>query len=220
MHIDLSFFDLDGTLYPESSGLWLAIKQRIDDYLLEKMGFESQEAQQIRQKFLMKYGTTLRGLQLEYQIDTEEYLAFVHDLPLNKYLQPDPALRQMLAELNIPKWIFTNSDINHVNNVLAFVGLQNLFEGIIEIHSLNFSCKPQDEAYQKALAAAGRSSAKGCLFIDDSPANIQTARRLGFTTVLISSHSQDSVSEFTIGTIHDLPRLFPALWPNNWEKEV
>ena len=77
MHIDLSFFDLDGTLYPESSGLWLAIKQRIDDYLLEKMGFESQEAQQIRQKFLMKYGTTLRGLQLEYRsIQKNTWLLF------------------------------------------------------------------------------------------------------------------------------------------------
>ncbi|NJD59536.1 MAG: pyrimidine 5'-nucleotidase, partial [Anaerolineae bacterium] len=57
------------------------------------------EIAKIRQQYLEQYGTTLRGLQAYYEVDTEEYLAFVHDLPLEEFFMPDPPLRQYILSL-------------------------------------------------------------------------------------------------------------------------
>jgi putative hydrolase of the HAD superfamily len=142
MRFETLFFDLDGTLYPEDNGLWDAIKARIDRYLLEVMGFTPQEARRLRKVFMQQYGTTLRGLQTEFHIDAEHYLAYVHDLPLDQYLAPNPALRGLLLGLSARRWIFTNSDAGHAGRVLDALGLAGCFEGIIDIRALEFICKP------------------------------------------------------------------------------
>ena len=73
--------------------------------------------------YYIHYGTTLRGLQIHYGIQPKEYLNFVHDLPLHQYLQPNPALREMLRSIPKKRWIFTNSDQPHVERVLSILGI-------------------------------------------------------------------------------------------------
>ena len=43
-----------------------------------------EEVDILRRNYFEQYGTTLRGLQIHHQVDTDEYLAYVHDLPLEK----------------------------------------------------------------------------------------------------------------------------------------
>ncbi|MCX8025711.1 MAG: hypothetical protein N3A60_10960, partial [Thermanaerothrix sp.] len=112
-------FDLDDTLYPASSGVWEAIGERIDLFIHQKLGLSHEEVEPFRKNLFRTFGTTLRGLYLQYHIDPAEYLAFVHDIPLERYLQPNPALRTLLKVLPYPKVIFTNADKNHANRVLA-----------------------------------------------------------------------------------------------------
>ncbi len=59
-------------------------------------------------------GTTMRGLQIHHQIDTDDYLAYVHDLPLHDYLYPNPQLRSLLTSLPQRRWIFTNADADYI----------------------------------------------------------------------------------------------------------
>lgn len=213
MDIKCVFFDLDGTLYPASTGLWLAIKQRIDRYLVTQMHFSPEQAQTVRQYFLEKYGTTLRGLQIENKVDEQDFLDFVHDLPIEQYLRPDPGLVQLIQTLKVPKWIFTNSDRKHAVRILSFLGLENEFEGIIDIHALNFICKPQPEAYHTAMNIAQQYQAGNCLFIDDSPVNIASAKTLGFLTVFVTDNGNHAPADHTIQHLEELPRLYPDLWP-------
>ncbi len=63
------FFDLDDTLYPANSGLWLEIRSRMEQYMHERLGLPEDKIPELRQIYLEKYGTTLRGLQHEFQID-------------------------------------------------------------------------------------------------------------------------------------------------------
>ena len=93
------FFDLDDTLYQRGNGLWDQIRQRMSQYMHERLGLSWEEIPLIRQTYYENYGTTLRGLQQHYQVDAEEYLAYVHDLPLEHYLQPAPELRKLLLSL-------------------------------------------------------------------------------------------------------------------------
>jgi hypothetical protein len=109
MRFKALFFDLDETLYPATNGLWKAIRERIHAYMLERMEFPPEKIQALREKYFREYGTTLRGLQINHSVDLEEYLAFVHDVPLDQYLQPDPEQRRLIESLPVKKYIFTGS---------------------------------------------------------------------------------------------------------------
>jgi len=218
MRFNTLFFDLDDTLYPSSTGLWNAIRDRMSQYMHERFNIPWEEIPRIRIQYLETYGTTLRGLQQFYNVDTEEYLAFVHDLPLDQYLYPEPAVRSMLNSLPQQKWIFTNADQAHALRVLAVLKLSDCFKGVIDLHALNFFCKPEKETYLRALEIAGQENPSGCVLLDDSVRNLAPARELGFTTVLIrnhvssSSNFQDPAVDYTVSHPCELRHIFPALW--------
>ena len=120
------FFDLDDTLYDSSNGLWEAIRARMNQYMVERLGLPEDEVPEIRRRYFLTYGTTLRGLQKHYRVDADDYLDYVHDLPLREYLQPRDELKMMLLSLTQHRWIFTNADANHARRVLE-VRLGRLF---------------------------------------------------------------------------------------------
>jgi len=206
------FFDLDDTLYAHNNGLWDAIAERMDRFLREIMDFSPEEASSLRQKYYQTYGTTLRGLQIHHQLDPLKYLHYVHDLPLHRYLKPDPALRVLLTGLPARKYIFTNADQAHARRVLQLLEIADCFDGIIDVEAMDYHCKPEIEAYQCALALTGEPAPRFCTYIDDSARNLAPARELGFTTVLVSPNGEDPSAHYTIATIKELPTALPDLW--------
>jgi putative hydrolase of the HAD superfamily len=210
----VALFDLDDTLYARASGLWPAIGQRINTYMMERLGLQPDEAIAMRQMYLNTYGTTLNGLRAEYGIDTEDYLAFVHDLPLERYLQPSPELDQMLARLPLRKVIFTNSDAPHARRVIERLGVAQHFERIVDVHAVNFLSKPDPRAYQQALALSG-AAADECLFVDDAARNLRPAHELGMTAVLISpaGSALPAGIDYQIDTILELEPLLHRIQP-------
>lgn len=207
------FFDLDDTLYASSNGLWEAIRERMSTYMHERLGLPWDEVSKLRRYYYETYGTTLRGLQRHYQVDADDYLNYVHDLPLEQYLTPDPRLRTMLKSLPQERWIFTNADADHATRVLNILGLSDCFTGIIDVRAILFACKPEPIAYQRALALAGRPAPAECVMMDDSALNLSTAHELGFTTVLVNSngHPHPNVN-INLNSILELPEVMPELW--------
>lgn len=206
------FFDLDDTLYDNSNGLWEAIRNRMGEYIQNLLGLTPDETATLRRNYFTTYGTTLRGLQIHHQVNSDDYLAHVHDLPLDQFLQADHDLRGMLSSLPHRKFIFTNADDAHAIRVLDILGVRDCFNGIIDVHALGYHCKPEPEAYQIAMQLAGEEDVSRCLFIDDSPRNLATARQLGFTTILVGNHNMDQTAHYSIANLKDLPELLPELW--------
>lgn len=206
------FFDLDDTLYPASSGLWDAIRERMNAYMQRLIDLPLADIISLRQGYLEKYGTTLRGLQAHYDVDRDEYLAFVHNLPLEKFIQPDPGLRTILLSLPQRRWIFTNSDDNHAGRVLSILGIKDCFDGIIDIRAIDFACKPDKIAYERALAITGDENPKQCIIFDDSARNLAPARVMGFYTVLVGKNGVGPVADRAITSLHDLSESMPELW--------
>jgi pyrimidine 5'-nucleotidase len=209
------YFDLDDTLYPAKSGLWDAIRDRMNEYMKKFIDLPMAEIVNLRQGYLEKYGTTLRGLQAHYDVDVDEYLEFVHDLPLEKYIQPDPALRSLLLSLRQRRWIFTNSDINHAKRVLKILGIADCFNGIIDIRAIEFACKPDKIAYRKALSVANDVDPTQCVIFDDALRNLAPARVMGFYTVLVGKNSSEPSVDRTITSLHELRECMPELWQNS-----
>jgi pyrimidine 5'-nucleotidase len=208
------FFDLDDTLYPKNNGLWEAIRERMTDYLRDPLGFHEEEIPELRQSYLETYGTTLRGLQINHSVDKDEYLAYVHDLPLEEYISPNPKLRDVLNSLPQQKWVFTNADTNHARRVLNVLGIEDCFDGIIDVRALGFLCKPQPKAYLRALTLVDESDPKECVLFEDSLRNLIPAQAVGITTVLVGSNELQSGADYALGNLEELPQVFPQLW---WE---
>jgi len=203
------FFDLDGTLYANDNGLWDEIGARMNQYLELRMGMPADQVSDIRSNYFQKYGTTLRGLQEHHKVDEADYLAYVHDVPLHDYLQPSPELREILLSLPQECWIFTNADSDHAQRVITVMGLTDCFEGIIDIRSTNYACKPQVESFCQALSIAGQPTEKNCVMIDDSLRNLITAREVGMTTVLIGENNEiNSEIDFVFPDLLSIPEIF------------
>jgi pyrimidine 5'-nucleotidase len=207
MRFSTFFFDLDDTLYPPAAGLWEQIGGRINLYLSERMGFPPENVQAIREKYFRQYGTTLRGLQANHQVDMDDYLAFVHDVPLDQYIQPNPALRSALESIPARKFIFTNADVNHARRVMSVVGVGDLFEGIIDVHAIAPYCKPMPEAFTLALERVGRPAPAECALLDDQPRICRAARQAGMFAILVGRSSAGEDADVAISQLADLPKL-------------
>ena len=207
MQFTTLFFDLDDTLYPPDTGLWGAIAGRIHLYMTERMGFLPEQAVTMRESYFREFGTTLRGLQANHNVDMDDYLAFVHDVPLDRYLHPDPEVRQAIAGIPVKKFIFTNSDTNHTRRVLEAVGLQGLFDGVIDVHSMAPFCKPMPGAFALALKAAGNPEPQTCVLLDDQARITRAARSLGLYTILVGKATAGDDAEAALLRLTDLPGL-------------
>jgi putative hydrolase of the HAD superfamily len=200
------FFDLDETLYPARSGVWEAIARRIDLYMHVRLGIPTAEIPALREHLFKTYGTTLRGLCLTRHIDELDYLAFVHDIPLEDFLTPDPRVRAMLARYPQRKVVFTNADQHHARRVLAMLNLEDCFERIVDILDVSPYCKPMPEAFDLALKKANVPSAQESVFIDDTRSNLIAARRAGFFTIHVGSTTPNG-SHAAITSLLDLPSV-------------
>ncbi len=207
MQFSTFFFDLDDTLYPPDTGVWEQIGNRINLYLSERMGFPTDQVQKVREKYFREFGTTLRGLQANHQVDMDDYLAFVHDVPLHLFIHPNPALRVALESIPGRKFIFTNADKNHAGRVIAAVGLQGLFDGIIDVHSIAPYCKPMPEAFHLALEKAGHPDPHTCVLLDDQPRITRAARMLGMYTILVGKSDAGADADAALLQLPDLPSL-------------
>ena len=201
------FFDLDDTLYPTSSGLWHAIKERMNIYMRDHMGFDPTEIPSLREKYYLQYGTTLRGLQANHEIDVQDFLAFVHDLPLGVYIQPSPALCEIIASLRTRNLIFTNADAAHARRVLKALELDDYFQEIVDVNAVAPYCKPMPESFQIALQMAGESDPGRCVMIDDLPRTTRAARQAGLFSILFGANDSHPDADATLTDWRNLPSI-------------
>jgi len=184
MRFTTIFFDLDDTLYPSNTGLWKAIKNRMNDYMRERMDIPEEDIAQLREKYYLQYGTTLRGLQKHHKINVDDYLAYVHDLQLKDFLTPDPLQRSIIASLPTRNLIFTNADSAHAERVLHTLNLRDLFSVIMDINTVAPYCKPMPESFEIAMKLADENNPSRCVMIDDLKRTTRAAKEAGMFSIL------------------------------------
>jgi len=205
------FFDLDDTLYPSNAGLWLAIKNRMNDYMRERMNIPADEIPALREKYFLQYGTTLNGLQKHHQIDVDDYLAYVHDLPLGDYLTPDPAQRSVIASLTTRNLIFTNADIHHAERVLAALNLRDLFSAIVDVNTVAPYCKPMPESFAIAMKLAGEADPSRCVMIDDLTRTTHAAKSAGMFSILFGETATNGDAHASFSNWNELTNILESI---------
>ncbi len=207
MRYSTIFFDLDDTLYPASSGLWPTLKQRINQYMIERLGIAPEDVPQLREKFFRTYGTTLRGLQANYKVDMQDYLHYVHDVRLTDYIHPDAVQQEVLASLPTRNIVFTNADTQHARRVLSVLQIEPYFAGIVDVNVMEPYCKPSPEAFALAMRSAGEADPSKCVLIDDLPHTTRAARVFGMYSILYGGAPGGDAADAGFSDWQALPAL-------------
>lgn len=192
-------FDLDNTLYNPAHDLFSLIDVRINRFMRDVVEIPHAEVDGLRRRYWQNYGATLQGLIRHHNIDPESYLDYVHDVDVTTRIKPDHDLRNSLAKLQAPCYIFTNGSQQHAERVTQALGITELFADIFDIRIAAYQPKPNPEPYHGVLQALG-IPARECVMIEDSVENLRQARELGMKTILVQSGQTVTGFDLQVGT--------------------
>lgn len=182
-HVRAWVFDMDDTLYPREQGLMSLVQARINAFVVEAVGLAPEEAGVLQRQFLDEHGTTLAGLMANYAVDTERFLHEVHDVPLDG-LEPNPRLAERLNALPGQCYVFTNGATEYAHRVLDRIGIADCFAGVFAIEHGDLTPKPAPSTFRRMLERFEIESHRAAFF-EDTPRNLEPAKALGMTTILI-----------------------------------
>ena len=187
-HVEDWIFDLDNCLYPASTNLFALIDIRMGEYIQRLLACDPVEARAVQKKHFLEHGTTLAGLMRSHDVSPREFLDFVHDIDLAR-IAADPALVAALDRLPGRKFVFTNADERYAGRVLDRLGLANAFDGMHDIHAMNYAPKPDPASYRALCDRFGIDPARA-VFVEDMARNLIPAKKLGMTTVWVDNGSE------------------------------
>ncbi|MDB2324782.1 pyrimidine 5'-nucleotidase [Alphaproteobacteria bacterium] len=178
-------FDLDNTIYPARSNLFVRVAVRITEFVATHFKVPHDEARIIQKDLFQRYGTTMRGLMVEQGLAPEDYLHFVHDIDVSD-LPHEVELDTMLSRLPGRKHIFTNGTVPHAENILNAYGIRHHFDHIFDIIGADYVPKPEAHAFDKFIQTTGIDPS-GAVMIEDMARNLEPAAALGMRTVWLTS---------------------------------
>ncbi|ROW14658.1 hypothetical protein VPNG_03271 [Cytospora leucostoma] len=213
------FFDIDNCLYPKSARVHDMMADLIDKYFAKHLNLPEEEATRLHSEYYTTYGLAIEGLVRHHEIDPLEYNAKVDDaLPLDGVIKPRPELKKLLKDIDRSKvklWLFTNAYINHARRVIRLLDIEDQFDGVTycDYSSVPFVCKPQKDAYLKAMKEAGVEKWEDCFFVDDNYSNCAKAQELGWNAAHLVEEGvpipKTQASQHQIRHLEDLRTAFP-----------
>jgi len=179
--VDCWIFDLDNTLYPAWTDLFGQIDVRMGRFIGDLLGCDDAEARRVQKMYFHDHGTTLAGLMHYHAVEPHEFLNFVHDIDMS-VLKDAPPLADRLMALPGRRLIFTNGDAPYATRVMDALGITHLFDGMWDIHAMEYKPKPEPAAYRGMVEALGVDPERA-VFIEDSARNLGPAKAMGMQTV-------------------------------------
>tara|TARA_B100001013_G_C24555145_1_gene420205 strand:+ start:322 stop:999 length:678 start_codon:yes stop_codon:yes gene_type:complete len=184
-NVDTWVFDLDNTLYSADSGIFQQVSELMGKFVSKHLNIDIKEAKKIQRKYYKKHGTTLRGMMDNHGVDPDTFLNEVHQLDYS-IVEPDQKLNEELDKLRGKKIIYTNANLQHVNQVLSRLELTNMFDDIFDIKMADYIPKPELNPYKQFIDKFNINTSCAIMF-DDIAKNLVPAKDLGFTSVWINA---------------------------------
>lgn len=200
-------FDLDNTLHDANPHIFPHINRAMCQYLERHLGLDPAEASKLREHYWVRYGATLLGLMRHHRIDPGHFLQETHQFPaLKDMLVFDRSLRYTLRRLPGRKIVFSNAPGHYANAVLALTGLAGIFDSVYAMEDLRYQPKPMLAGFRTLLRSESLAP-RQCIMIEDSLANLVSAKKMGMKTVWVSTGSRNSpYVDLKIARLCELPR--------------
>lgn len=206
-------FDLDNTLHNATPYVFPHINRAMTDYIQRHLALDETSAQALRQHYWQRYGATLLGLMRHHSTNPHHFLQETHQFPdLKPMLVFDRGLRHLLRRrLPGKKIIFSNAPLHYSGAVLELMGIADCFDAHYSVERVRFHPKPDPQGF-RLLLRAERLDPRHCVMVEDSLANLETAKKLGMKTVLVSaSLRRPPCVDVILRSVMDLPRHLARL---------
>ena len=202
-------FDLDNTLHNASHAIFPAITAGMNRYMAELLGDGSTPAAPdvvaaARTLYWRRYGATLLGLVKHHQVVAADFLRQTHDLgDLATLVRAERGLGALLKRLPGRKILLTNAPRRYSRDVLRHLGLQRHFSHHIPIEAMQvhrqLRPKPSKLMLRQLMRRQGLRPAD-CILVEDTLANLRSARALGLRTVWTTQylHVGDPIGAATV----------------------
>jgi putative hydrolase of the HAD superfamily len=201
-------FDLDDTLHHAGAAVFPMINEYMTSYICHYVGVSHAEADLLRTGYWQRYGATLEGLQRHHGIAPHHFLAQTHPMAaLLPLIKTDPQLPRLLRVLPGQKWVFSNGPQHYVEAIVRHLGIHTQITACFGMDSFGLTPKPRTAAYTSVLRQAGLR-AGNCIMVEDSVANLKTAKRMGMRTVWLSQqYRKPAWVDWRIRSLFDLRRI-------------
>ena len=180
--------DLDGTVYQDLESVFGQVSKLMTKYISKKLNIDLKKAKELQTNYFYKYNTSLNGLMIHHDIPPKEFLKYVHDIDLS-FMKKDLVLRGELENLNMRKLIFTNGSIDHANNVLKHLGIDDLFEDIFDITDAEYQPKPEPRAFD-LMVKKFKLNPVDTIYVEDIAKNLSIGKKRGCTTVWLINNEE------------------------------
>lgn len=206
----LWLFDLDNTLHNASHAIFPAINANMNVFMarvLAQQGLPTDQASidEMRQRYWHRYGATLLGMVQHHQVRPEEFLRDAHDFPdLFDMIRAERGLLHLLRRLPGRKILLTNAPWRYSRDVVRHLGLHRHFDKHISIESMRVhgKLKPKPSRQMlRQLLARERVAARRCILVEDTIANLKTARQLGVRTAWVTQYLAGAVRQRRLVTM-------------------
>jgi putative hydrolase of the HAD superfamily len=182
-NIESFVFDLDNTLYPIGCDLWSKIDARITLFMAALFGLDGLSSRALQKYYYHRFGTTLRGLMDQHNVDPHDFLDFVHHIDRSSLL-PNLGLAEAIGALPGRKLILTNGSREHAVKTAEALGLGDIFDHIFDIVAADFVPKPELLTYERFFATCAVEPKTSVLF-EDLARNLVVPHEKGMVSVLV-----------------------------------
>ena len=205
-------FDLDNTLHNATPHIFPHINRAMREYIERHLGLDQQAANRLRQDYWQRYGATLLGLMRHHDTDPRHFLWETHQFEdLHRMVVFERGLKAMLQRLPGRKIIFSNAPRHYTDAILRLAGIRQQFQAVYSVEQLRFKPKPAIDGFLRILRQE-RLEAAQCVMVEDSLANLATAKKLGMKTVWVSAGLRRSVhADVKLNAITLLPQYLGRL---------
>ena len=181
-------------------------------YVQTALGLDLEAAGALRQHYWARYGATLLGLMRHHGTDARDFLWHTHQFPaLERMLVREPLLRSTLRRLPGRKFVFSNAPVHYSKAVLKGLAISDLFDAVFSIERTRFRPKPEVQGFLR-LARANHLRLERCIMVEDTLANLRTAKKLGMKTVWLTRERRASCHvDVKIASLSELRRALPQL---------
>jgi putative hydrolase of the HAD superfamily len=205
-------FDLDNTLHDAGPHIFPHINRSMTQYLMRHLQLDEAGANQLRERYWRRYGATMLGLMRHHGTDPDHFLWETHpfhDLP--GMVVKQRGLRAMLKRLPGRKVVFSNAPIRYSRAVLDILGIADLFDGVFSVEHTGYWPKPYAKGFYRLFRSL-RLDPRRSIMVEDSVANLRTAKRLGMQTVWVTpAVKRPAYVDVNARSVLELPRLIARL---------
>ncbi len=218
-------FDLDNTLHNASHAIFPAINANMNALITRVLAEKSLPADTdavnaVRVAYWQRYGATLLGMIRHHGVRADDFLRDAHQFDdLRTMIRAERGIQRLLARLPGRKILLTNAPRSYAREVLRHIGLHRHFAEHVPIEAMQVhgQWRPKPSRLMlRRLLRRQRLSAARCVLVEDTLANLRSARALRMKTVWFTgfsprAHRRSPFADVQVKSLRQLPARLASL---------